>query len=58
MNSSNNGDEVEVAINLSNIASTFKVVPNLALTTSINAFEPIVRFYVEMPQNPTTPIKK
>jgi hypothetical protein len=55
MNSNNNGHEVEVAIDLLNIAITFQAIPNLVLTTSINAFEPIAHFYVEMPESPTTP---
>jgi hypothetical protein len=53
--SNNNRDEIEATINLLNIASIFQAILNLVPTTSTNAFEPIVCFYVEMPQNPTTP---
>jgi hypothetical protein len=40
---------------LFNIASIFQSILSLASTTSTNAFEHIARFYVEMPQSPTTP---
>jgi hypothetical protein len=38
-----------------NIVGIFQVVINLAPTTSINPFEHAIHFYVEMPQNLTTP---
>jgi len=37
-----------------NITNTFQAILNLAPTTSTNAFEFVVHFYVEMPQSPTT----
>jgi len=39
---------------LLNITNTFQAILNLAPTTSTNAFEFVVHFYVEMPQSPTT----
>jgi len=54
-NFSNSGDKVEVAIDLLNITNIFQAILNLAPTTSTNASEPDIFFYVEMPQSPTTP---
>jgi hypothetical protein len=54
--SSNNGDEVEVATNLLNIVGTFQIIYSLVPTTLMGPFEPSTHFYVEIPLNPPTPI--
>jgi hypothetical protein len=51
----NNGNEAKTATDLFNIRRIFQAVLNPTTTTSTNASKPIARFYVEMPQSPTTP---
>jgi hypothetical protein len=55
INSNNNGDEVEVAIDLLNIAGTFQAIFTPTPSTLVGPFELSPRFYVEMPPNPPTP---
>jgi Zn-dependent membrane protease YugP len=54
-NSSNSGDEVEVATNLLNIVGSFQIIFAPTPTTLMGPFEPST-FYVEIPLNPPTPI--
>jgi hypothetical protein len=46
--SSNSGDEVEIAIDLFNIIGIFQVIFASTPTTSTSIFEPSTRFYVEI----------
>jgi hypothetical protein len=43
-NSTNNGDEAEVATDLLNITNTFQAIPNPIPTTSTNASKPTTCF--------------